>query len=334
MRSPERYASGLESGRMPAMETVLGRYVDHLVAVRNASPYTVRNYQTEIAEALRFFRSVGVRSWADVDRSALRAYLAWLAGQGLARASIARRVSELRAFGQFVARERLVERNPFAALEAPRVPQRLPRVLHEEEMQSLLTTPAPDTPLGLRDRAILEVLYGGGLRVSELTGLDLRDFDAGARTLRVTGKGDRERVTLLGRPAVQALAKYLQDARPILVGAGRSTALILNADGQRLSVRSVQRLLAQCGQQAGIHQPVTPHLLRHSFATHLMNGGADLRVVQELLGHQSLATTQVYTHVSDAQIKRTYAAAMARGGARTPPAVELPDRAHEQDGPE
>jgi site-specific recombinase XerD len=319
---------------MPAMESVLARYVDHLVAVRNASPYTVRNYRHEVAEALGFFRSVGVRTWADVDRPALRAYLAWLSGQGLARASIARRVSELRAFGAFVARERLVERNPFAALEAPRVPQRLPRVLREDEVQALLATPPSDTPLGLRDRAILEVLYGGGLRVSELTGLDLRDFDAGARTLRVTGKGDRERVALLGRPATQALGRYLQEARPILAGTGHPTALILNADGQRLTVRSVQRLLTLCGQQAGIHQAVTPHLLRHSFATHLMNGGADLRVVQELLGHQSLATTQVYTHVSDAQIKRSYVAAMARGGVRTAPPARPLETAPEQDGPE
>jgi integrase/recombinase XerD len=200
-------------------------------------------------------------------------------------------------------------------------------VLHEDEMRSLLATPAPDTPLGLRDRAILEVLYGGGLRVSELTGLDLRDFDAGVGTLRVTGKGDRERVAVgaAGGPGWG----YLQEAR-------RSSRKHHGAHPQRRGA-AADRTLGAATPDALVGRPASTS--RHAapsapFATHLMNGGADLRVVQELLGHQSLATTQVYTHVSEAQIRRSYVTAMARGGARTPPPGRSPEIAQEQDGPE
>jgi integrase/recombinase XerC len=304
---------------MRAVELALARYLTYLVAVRNASPYTLRNYRSEISQALDYFRGLGIEGWEGLDRSSLRRYLAWLSGRGYARSSIGRRVSELRAFGAFVAREQLWPQNPFAALEAPRMPSRLPRVLSEAEAQALLGAPAADTPLGRRDRAILEVLYGSGVRVSELVGLAVDDHDAARRTLRVTGKGDRERLALLGHPAEQALATYLTRARPQLVGERPERALFVNAEGGRLTARSVQRLLAEHGRAAGIGRPVTPHVLRHSFATHLMNGGADLRVVQELLGHRSLATTQVYTHVSDAQLRRAYHAALARPpGSRTP----------------
>ena len=306
------------------MRTAAERYIDQLVAVRNASPYTVRNYGREIAEALDFFEASGVRGWDDIDARLLRRYQGWLAGRGIARASVARRASELRAFGRFLSREGLSPRDPFASCPLPRAPKRLPRVLTAEQAGALLEAPADAEPAGLRDRAMLECLYGGGLRVAELVGLDLRDLSLASRTLRVTGKGDRERVALIGRSAVDALARSQQAGRPELVASARrpSEALFLNQRGGRLTARSVQRIIAAAARAAGIDQRVTPHVLRHSFATHLMDGGADLRVVQELLGHQNLATTQVYTHVSQERLREAYRGAHPRlkhAPARTEP---------------
>lgn len=296
------------------MRTAAERYIDQLVAVRNASPYTVRNYGREIAEALDFFEASGVRGWDDIDARLLRRYQGWLAGRGIARASVARRASELRAFGRFLSREGLAPRDPFASCPLPRAPKRLPRVLTADQAADLLEAPAGDEPAGLRDRAMLECLYGGGLRVAELVGLDLRDLSLPSRTLRVTGKGDRERVALIGRSAVNAIARYQQAGRPALAAAAKrpNEALFLNQRGGRLTARSVQRIIAAAARAAGIDQRVTPHVLRHSFATHLMDGGADLRVVQELLGHQNLATTQVYTHVSQERLRQAYRGAHPR----------------------
>ena len=314
------------------LESARLRYLDYLAAVRNASRYTIRNYGQEIQEALNYWRQQGVTAWSDLDRTALRGYVAWLAAAGYARESIARRVSELRAFGIFLVRDDIVDRNPFAALEAPRLPQRLPRILDVDEAAALMDAPPEDVAAGLRDRAILEVLYGAGLRVSELATLELGDYDAQAKTVRVTGKGEKERVALLGDPAVAALAVYLEQGRPVLaagkgqfghgshgIGASNAStpttsrrawadrnALFLNARGSRLGVRSVQRILEHYAKSIGITSEVTPHTLRHTFATHLMDGGADLRVVQELLGHVKVDTTQRYTHVSQGHLSDAY----------------------------
>lgn len=293
------------------MRAALERYINELIAVRNASPYTVRNYGREIAEALDFFEAEGARSWADIDRRMLGRYAGWLVDRGIARASIARRMSQLRAWGAFLRREGIVQLDPFAVLALPRVPKRLPRVLTADEAARMMETPSESEPAGLRDRAILETLYAGGLRISELVGLDLRDLELEARRLRVTGKGNRERVALIGHPAAGAIARYLSRGRPELAAAGKRphAALFLNHRGGRLGARSVQRLLASSAAAAGISRRITPHVLRHSFATHLMDGGADLRVVQELLGHRSLATTQIYTHVSQVRLTEAYLAA-------------------------
>lgn len=297
------------------MDRALSRYLDHLRAVRLASPYTLRNYEHEIRAALDALRDDGAGRFEEIDRIGLRRYLSDLHADGYAPASIARRVSELRAFGTYLVRDGVVATSPFAGLLSPRVPARLPRVLAVEQVLALLEAPDPDSPIGQRDRAILELLYGGGVRVSELVGLDVRAVDLTARRARVLGKGNRERMVLFGRSAVTALKRYLDGSRPELAALAKrsSDALFLNArDGLRLSIRSVQRLVAHHGRAIGIHEPVTPHMLRHSFATHLMDGGADLRAVQELLGHRSLGTTQIYTHVSQVQAREAYMAAHPR----------------------
>lgn len=297
---------------------LLDAYLAWMAGVRGLSPYTLRNYGAEIAAALDWLAAHGAGRWEDIQLSLLRRYLAELMDRGIARSSIARRVSELRAFGLWALRHGDVPSDPFHALQAPKVPARLPRVLDQGQAAGLVAEVQGDAPADLRDRAILETLYAAGLRVSELAGLDLGDLDLPARRVRVMGKGARERIALLGKPACAALARYLAAGRPALAAAnGGGTALFLNRWGGRLSVRSVQKLVSATAAAAG-HAPgkVSPHVLRHSFATHLMDGGADLRVVQELLGHQNLATTQVYTHVSQARLAEVIA--RAHPGAREP----------------
>ena len=295
------------------MEEQLTGFLRYLDAERSASPHTLANYGREVREFLAFLARQGVRSCGQVDREVLRAYLAWLGAQGYARGSVARRVAEVRSFGSYLQREGWLAGSPFLGLRAPKQGRRLPDVLSVEETVALLGQPDLRTPQGLRDRTVLEVLYAGGLRVSELVGLDLTDVDLERGEVRVLGKGDKERVALLGEPARHWLRAYLSEGRPKLAGAARGEeAVFLNRWGGRLTARSVQTLLRQYTIMAGLDKHITPHVLRHTFATHLLDGGADLRVVQELLGHAQLSTTQVYTHVSRSQVRAVYLRAHPR----------------------
>lgn len=296
-------------------------FLRYLEAERSASPHTLANYSREVGEFLRFLNREGIACWEDVDRSVLSRYLMWLASRGYARGSVARRVAEVRSFGAYLQREGWTAVHPFLSLRAPKSGRRLPDVLSVPEMVALLSQPDAATPQGMRDRTMLEVLYAGGLRVSELVGLDLEQYDAQRGEVRVWGKGGKERIALLGRPAQRWLRRYVADARPHLLGPrARSRALFLNRLGSRLTVRSVQSILRQYTLQAGLDKRVTPHVLRHTFATHLLDGGADLRVVQELLGHAQLSTTQVYTHVSRSGVRAVYLRAhpLAREGVASP----------------
>jgi len=300
------------------MDELLKRFLTHLRAARNASPYTIKNYGNDIGQFLDYCRAQGVGRLSQVDRSLLRSYLAELDAAGYVKASIARRVAELRSFGDFLVREGVLERNSFRMVSAPRIPKRLPQYLTVAEVEALLAVPDTSTPLGLRDRAIIEVLYAAGLRVSELVGLDVADVDLVQAQVRVVGKGGKKRIGLLGRPAVQAVRAYLKAGRPALLvrrRGGPTNALWLNHRGGPLTARGVALILRKAGKQAGIRTPVSPHVLRHSFATHLLDGGADLRVVQELLGHANLATTQIYTHVSQSRAREVYTRAHPRAGA-------------------
>lgn len=292
----------------------LERFIRYLTAEKGASSYTIRNYRTEIEEFFAFLRREGVKDWAGVDRLVLRRYLAWLQAEGYARTSIARRVFELRSFGRFLAREQILEVSPFQAMSAPKTPQRLPEYLDIGEVQRLLNAPASDSPQGLRDRAILELLYASGMRVSELTGLNVGDVDCERGQVMVTGKGDKERLVLMGEPAQRALKRYLTEGRSQFIRkqGPAPRALFLNRLGSRLSDRSVQMILEKYRKRAGLKKKVTPHTLRHTFATHMLDGGADLRVVQELLGHALLSTTQVYTHVSQNRAREVYLRAHPR----------------------
>jgi len=288
------------------MEHHLDRFLIYLEAERNASRYTLRNYRREIVEFSEYARGQGVGAWDRVDLPLLRRWLTWLTAQGFAKASIARRVSELRSFYRFMQREGVVGTNPLLALSSPKLPKRLPRYLNVTVAVALITAPNTSTPLGLRDRAILELGYGAGLRIGEIGGLDVGHLDLSHLEVLVLGKGNKERMALMGRPAHRALSAYLTLGRPKLASASSGAALFLNRFGGRLSTRSITTMLHKYGRMAGIERPVTPHMLRHSFATHLLDGGADLRSVQELLGHEKLVTTQIYTHVSQSQAREVY----------------------------
>jgi len=220
---------------------------------------------------------------------------------------MARRLACLRSFFRYCCREKLAPGNPAKALRTPRAGRRLPHFLSTDQVAQLLEAPPANEPLGLRDRAILETLYSAGLRVAELAGLNVEDWNRDADIVRVVGKGHKERMAPIGRYAAQALARYLAVRTPDAAAAQtHRQALFLNQRGRRLTTRSVGRLLEKYIRQAGLDRLTTPHTLRHSFATHLLDGGADLRSVQELLGHRSLTTTQIYTHVSTKRLRETY----------------------------
>ncbi len=315
---------------LPEMEMELGGFLRYLDAERSASPYTLANYGREVREFLRFLAREGVQRWEQVDRSVLRSYLAWLGAQGYARGSIARRVAEVRSFGAYLQREGWTGSSPFLGLHAPKAGRRLPDVLSVRETVALIGQPDLRTAQGLRDRAILEVLYAGGLRVGELVHLDVEHLDTQQGQVRVWGKGSKERIALLGQPARDWLRTYVREGRPRLLGTRQTKALFVSRRGGRLTARSVQLLLQDYSARAGLDKRVTPHVLRHTFATHLLDGGADLRVVQELLGHAQLSTTQVYTHVSRSRIRSVYLRAHPRAKGSGPPAGSEPN-VHEEE---
>jgi len=276
------------------------------VVEKNASPHTIETYGHEIEECLIFLENQGVENWAGVDRQVLRRYLAWLHSRGYVKASIARRLSELRSFGRFLVREDVVAVNPFRSVSSPKVPKRLPVPLSVVETVALLSAPDTSTAQGLRDSAILEVLYASGLRVSELVGLNLANIDWRRKEVRVWGKGAKERISLVGNPAMVALRRYVEYGRPDFLQAKATNAVFVNRFGGRLSTRSVMTIVRKYSRLADLQKRVTPHTLRHTFATHLLDGGADLRCVQELLGHELLSTTQIYTYVSQSRAREVY----------------------------
>ncbi len=229
--------------------------------------------------------------------------------KGFVKASIARKLSAIRSFYRYLLREEIISTSPVATTSSPKLDKRLPSFLSIEEINRLLEAPDLSTPQGLRDRALMELLYASGLRVSELVSLNLERVNLDTNEIRVWGKGSKERMVLMGKPAARALTAYLSQGRPELSGKKGNNALLLNRYGKRLIERRVQRILEKYANIAGIGKRVYPHMLRHTFATHLLNGGADLRVVQELLGHASLSSTQIYTHVSKSQAKKVYLSA-------------------------
>jgi site-specific recombinase XerD len=280
---------------------MLDRYLAELEGIKRRSEYTLRNYRYDIGGFLEFLAAEGV-PFEQAGRSHGRAYLAQAHEAGVAPASIKRRATTIRGFFAWLDREGLLTGaapgDSILRLRHPKAPRRLPHFLSTDEAEALVTAPETDTPRGLRDRALLELLYGAGLRVSELAGIDMAHLDLTNSQLRVTGKGNRTRICLFGEPARQALRDYIDRGRPDLLDGAAQPALFIGREGKRLAVRSVQEIVRRSGVQAAVRQRVHPHLLRHTFATHMLEGDADLRIVQALLGHSTADTTQIYTAVT------------------------------------
>jgi len=335
----------------------LDAYLRSLEVEDSASGHTLKAYRTDLAHFSRFFcawldgretdyrgRAPGARlrhgeagadaiagrvDPRDIDTAAVRAWVARMHAAGLSPVTMGRKMAALRSFCAFLCRTEVLKTNPARVVRNPKTPQSLPRFLSEPEIESLLDAP-DDSPLGLRDRAILELLYATGVRAGELTGLDIDRVDLVERTARVVGKGRKERIVPFGGKAIAALQAYLGVRQGWLASSNsrratfdpaqqaerRTPALFVTPSGIRLSTDGLRKVLAQCLEKAAINKHATPHAIRHSFATHLLNAGADLRAIQELLGHASLATTQRYTHVSTAQLKAVYDSAHPRAQRR------------------
>jgi integrase/recombinase XerC len=286
---------------------LLARFLEHLELARGASPHTVRAYRADLHEFLEFIGGTDRIEADGATAAKVRQFLARRQGEGCARSSVARYLASIRAFFRWMMDEGLLKENPAEWVRAPKQEVRLPDVLSVEEVERLIAAAGGGTFQAARDRAILEVLYGAGLRVSEAVGLDVDDVHAGTESVRVRGKGSKERIAPLGAQAIAAIGEYLRFREERLRHLGRmERALFINKNGTRLDARSVRRVLVRCARAAGLDRRVHPHTLRHSFATHMLDRGADLRTVQELLGHAHLSTTQVYTHVTVGRLRDEY----------------------------
>jgi integrase/recombinase XerC len=290
------------------MTDPLAAFLRHLAVERNASPHTLRSYRVDLADFQRFLATRGVADLTSVDARLVRAWLAALHGRGLTAASIGRKLAALRSCCRFLVRRGVLERNPAREARGPRQPRKLVSFLPIDEAAELVEGQGVGGTARARNVAILELLYASGLRVSELSGLDLDALDRAERTVRVLGKGRKERIVPYGAAAGRALARWL------LARGERGGPLFTNPRGRRLGVRSIHTIVRRAARAAGLTRRVSPHTLRHTFATHLLDGGADLRMIQELLGHSRLSTTQRYTHVAAEQLMKVYDRAHPRAG--------------------
>ena len=288
-----------------------GEYLDYLSVERGSSPNTVEAYGRDLDRYLTFLAQDGVTTPDAVTREEVRSHIEALEDVGLAPASVERAVSAIKGFHRFMVAEQITEVHPTADLPLPAKPSRLPDVISREQAAALLDQPFPHTPASQRDRTMLEVLYGCGLRVSELCDLDQRQVLLDEEVLRVFGKGSKERLVPIMGTAAAALADYLDEWRSGLVGRVPTPAVFLNTHGGRISRQSVHTIVERYGRMVGI-TGLHPHTLRHSFATHVLEGGADLRIVQELLGHANTSTTQLYTHIDRTHVRMAYLEAHPR----------------------
>ena len=299
------------------MDEAFAEFLRHLALEKNASAHTVKSYREDLTQAITFFGaklSTKNPAVGQLGTRLLRSYLVWLHEQGYAKTTVARRIAAIRSWCRFLCRQGLLETNPADVLRGPRQDKKLPHFLAEDMLTGLLEAPSADSPWGLRDRAIFETLYSAGLRVSELTDLNLEDVDLDSGFATVRGKGKRERLALLGAGAKKAIVRWLEVRETAVKNPRKrdAQAVFLNKNGTRLTSRSVGRLLRKYLGAAGLDLRTSPHTLRHTFATHLLDRGADIRSVQELLGHASLATTQIYTHTTTNRLQDSYQKAHPR----------------------
>ena len=281
-------------------------FIETLAVERGLRANTLEAYSRDLNRLAEFLSAAGVRAWGDAAASDLRAYIADLRGRRLSERSVARLLGSMRRFYRFLLKEEMISSDPVPEFSSRGVAGRLPETLGSTDMRILLDQPDEAKPLGARDRAMLELLYGSGLRVSELVSLKLRQVSMEGNYLTIKGKGAKVRQVPFGRFAYECLQRYLRDVRPFFLRGGYSDYVFLTRSGRPLTRQGFWKLLRGYARRAGLQHRVTPHTLRHSFATHLLEGGADLRAVQSMLGHSDIATTQIYTHVSRSRIKKVH----------------------------
>lgn len=288
------------------MNEEINDYLHYLTIERGLSLNTRKSYERDLLQYLHYLEDEQITSWQDVDRYVVINYLEKMHDEKKAPATVTRMITSLRRFHQFLRQERLTDHDPMQHIDTPKKVQKLPSTLSLTEVERLIETPDTTKNLGIRDRAILEVMYATGMRVSELVGLKLSDLHLSLGLVQTLGKGDKERIIPLGDYAIQWLERYLDEARPLLVANPSETHVFVNHHGTGVSRQGIWKNLKQLVREAGINKEVTPHTLRHSFATHLLENGADLRTVQELLGHADISTTQIYTHITKKRMTDVY----------------------------
>lgn len=285
----------------------LQSFIHYLSVERGLAPNTLESYERDLTQYIGHLKEGGTVSLKDTAKSHIVSYIGKLRKAGKAPATVSRSIVSIRAFYQFLVRERVIDKDPSLHLESPKLEKRLPKVMSMHEVERLLEAPQTSTPNGMRDKAMLEVLYATGIRVSELISLSMDDIHLSLGYVRCLGKGSRERIIPLGRIAAQTLDQYIRTSRPKLLRPGRSEeALFVNHLGTRMTRQGFWKIIKKYAAQSGIRKEITPHTLRHSFATHLLENGADLRSVQEMLGHADISTTQIYTHVTNKRMKEVY----------------------------
>ena len=289
---------------MTEADLLLDQFIAHLRVERGLAANTIQAYSRDLVRFLEFLGGLG-RGPEEISREEISSYMGSLRGRLSAR-SAARGLSSIRMFYRFLVSEGRIETSPARLVETPKLPRRLPEILSPDEVERLLEQPDPDTPSGSRDRAMLELLYATGLRVSELTGLRVRDVNLEAGFVRLIGKGSKERVVPMGDKAMDAVRAFLSGGRDRLLGRRSSSHLFVNRTGRPLTRQGFWKLIKRYGRAAGIRRSITPHGLRHAFASHLLEGGADLRSVQIMLGHEDISTTQIYTHVTRERLKKIH----------------------------
>ncbi|WP_406676314.1 site-specific tyrosine recombinase XerD [Moorella sp. ACPs] len=288
------------------MRELVDEFLYYLVVERGLAENTLASYNSDLQQFLQYLENSRVKSLREVNHGLLVAYLVKMQQEGRAPATISQHLAALKAFYHFLLKERLVDSDPTANLESPRQTKKLPQVLTVDEVERLLSQPRPDTPAGLRDKAMLELLYATGLRVSELVALNVDQVNLEGEFVRCLGKGSRERVVPMGQVACFHVRTYLENGRGKLIKKKTEPALFVNQHGRRLSRQGCWKILKGYARAANLQKEITPHTLRHSFATHLLENGADLRSVQELLGHADIGTTQIYTHLTRKKIREVY----------------------------
>ena len=293
------------------MQRAIEKFKNYLVVEKNYSLHTIKNYMMDLSEFSKFLSGSGPAGEraacpgsAEVDYLTVRKFLAYLRARNLSKRSVARKLSSLKSFYRFLTRDGYIKTNPVASVLTPKLDKKLPVFLDEKSVIKLITAPEGNSLKEKRDRAVLETLYSSGIRVSELVGIDIEDADFISGVIKVLGKGRKERLAPIGEKAVSAIRKYIEGRDD--KGWGSKKALFLNKSGERITDRSIRRIVDKYIKVLSTREGISPHTLRHSFATHLLNAGADLRSVQELLGHKNLSTTQIYTHVTMERLKTVY----------------------------